>query len=107
VSTLNAAVTELKKRQGNSPGATAGDKVKPEPKPEYGVGGTSSTWEREEATYGEKRATAVEALIRTAEYMAAQITRYALTDGDVADATETLSSEAASILAEFFSACEA
>lgn len=104
---VNDAYSELQRRQGKSPGATAGDKAKPEPKPEYGVGGTSSTWEREEATYEEKRATAVEALIRTAEHMAAQITRYALTDGDVADATESLSSETASILAEFFSACEA
>lgn len=90
------------------PGATAGDKAKPEPKPEYGFeSGADTGWGREESTYEQKRSTAVEALIRTAEHLAMQISRYALTDGDVADATEVLSSETASILAEFFSACEA
>jgi ParB-like chromosome segregation protein Spo0J len=102
--TVNDAYSELQRRQGKSPGATAGNKTKPEPAPEYGtVTGADTSWDREgQATYEERRAAAAEVLIRTATHMAAQITRYALTDGDLADAGESLSPEAARTLADFF-----
>lgn len=87
---LDAAVRELQKRQGKSPGATAGDKAAPVPATEYGLGGNerSTAYPERDVSYADRRSGAVEVLVRNAVRMVEQINHYALTDGDVVDCAE-------------------
>lgn len=103
---LDKAVRELSARQGkSSSAATAGDKVQSEPRPQYGaVTGTDTSWRLPErdVSYAERRATAVETIIRFSTRIAEKVAQYAVTDGDLADSNEELSPEHARILADFF-----
>lgn len=87
---LDKAVKELKSRQDNSPGATAGDKTRPQPEPTYGqVTGADTSWAKEERySYEEQRANAIGAMMRELVRVSETIARYEVVDGDVVDSPE-------------------